>query len=186
MTTPPARVHEVAARARVFLEPRWRAWKLAHEPWLLAGHPASYLMCRFSALFLAAALGRELGGTWRPDGGDGEAAARVDPREVETARAPGGILGLDGRWHSHYWVADGDWSTIVDITADQFGHAPVIVSANGDARYRGNYLVAAIDGHMAAVERRVAAWLSDWDAAAPTPGAGAPASDHGVLAARAR
>jgi hypothetical protein len=41
-----------------------------------------------------------------------------------------GILGSDCFWYGHYWIeatAKNDTKWILDITADQFGHAPVVV-----------------------------------------------------------
>jgi len=43
------------------------------------------------------------------------------------------------RWHGHAWVVV-TGNTIVDITADQFGCAPVVITTVDDARY-----VASVD-----------------------------------------
>lgn len=52
-----------------------------------------------------------------------------------------GALGTDGHWYGHYWVeaTTADQATfVVDITADQFGHAAIYVEplTASKARYR--------------------------------------------------
>lgn len=52
----------------------------------------------------------------------------------------GGALGTDGRWHGHYWIeaATPAGQFVVDITADQFGHAALYVelSCESGGRYK--------------------------------------------------
>ena len=47
-----------------------------------------------------------------------------------------GALDTFGNWHGHYWVEvrvmDGS-AFVIDVTADQFGHAPVVVMPLGSA-----------------------------------------------------
>jgi hypothetical protein len=45
---------------------------------------------------------------------------------------PYGFLS-EGRWESHSWVECDGW--IIDVTADQFGSPPVIITATNDPRY---------------------------------------------------
>src|SRR5690606_4098612 len=129
------------AAVRTFLEPRWRSWKTERIPWVLEGvaRPLSENMCRFSALFLAHVLEREVGGTWHVDGGCSEPPDRADLLDVDPERAPGGMADIEGGWRGHYWVVDDGWSTILDITADQFGWPPVLITDAEDRRYRANY-----------------------------------------------
>jgi hypothetical protein len=62
----------------------------------------------------------------------------------------GGYFDANGNGHGHYWleVSTEHESFIVDLTADQFGDAPVIVApAEGNWRYRnGNQQL--IDAHF--------------------------------------
>ena len=47
-----------------------------------------------------------------------------------------GARGVDGLWYGHYWVdaqIEGEGDFVVDITADQFGHPPVMVIPGLDA-----------------------------------------------------
>ncbi|MDR6218150.1 hypothetical protein [Deinococcus soli (ex Cha et al. 2016)] len=50
-----------------------------------------------------------------------------------TPHAPGGFITARGA-HFHYWLELGGF--IIDLTADQFGDAPVIYTPTPDARYR--------------------------------------------------
>ena len=66
-----------------------------------------------------------------------------------------GILGVDGRWHGHYWVEFRDASRavfIADITADQFGHADVVLlplhSSTGLYRHGEQKIVEEVVGDL--------------------------------------
>jgi len=100
----------VATAARAFLLSRWRGW---HQAW---GPPApntlSQWTCVRSSLLLARAL----------------------ERQGFPATLQSGHLSTDDGWVSHAWVEAA--GLIIDITADQFGHAPVVITAAHDPAYR--------------------------------------------------
>lgn len=68
-----------------------------------------------------------------------------------------------GGWESHAWVeADG---FVIDVTADQFGHAPIVVLHSPDPAYRPardepHRLAVTPAGH-AAVEEIWPSWCAD-------------------------
>lgn len=52
-------------------------------------------------------------------------------------KGDGGILGCDGNWHGHYWVEGRTFTGktfVADITADQFGYDPVVVTPHAGTR----------------------------------------------------
>jgi hypothetical protein len=114
----------LATTARTFLMPHWHRW---HEQW---GPPppamVSQWTCVRSSLFLVRVL-------------EGHGIAAVLRSGQPRNRNTGGIDACYGRfvagcWVSHAWVEANGF--IVDVTADQFGAAPVIVTETGDAAYR--------------------------------------------------
>ncbi len=132
---------ELARKARAFLEPHWMKW---HD---LAGEPPPAILsagvCGRSSLFLQRALCSEgFDAMWRSGA-------------PSTAKPGAGFLGSDG-WIGHAWVeCDG---SILDITADQFGLAPVLITPSGDPRYQAGDDVAFAD----AVTRRKTAVAAIW------------------------
>lgn len=116
-------MHRLALSARAFLEPVWIRWHEArdqHVPLVLSTNT-----CGRSSLFLRDVLRHE-----------GYAARWVNgvPRPAEDAPCFGPYGFFAGqRWESHAWVVcEGQ---IIDITADQFGAEPVIVTSLSDSRY---------------------------------------------------
>lgn len=112
----PAHSHQrllvLAARVRAFLEPVWVEWHRARGGNLPV--PLSRFTCGRSSLFLK----------------------RVLESDAESWHArPQGHFGFHtgNEWSSHAWVECGD--LIIDITADQFGDAPIIVTEAPDPRY---------------------------------------------------
>ncbi|AWN54157.1 hypothetical protein DK412_23150 [Methylobacterium sp. 17Sr1-1] len=109
----------VATAARTFLLSHWPRW---HEKW---GPPAPFTLsqwtCVRSSLLLARALERR--------------GIRAALRSGQPHHHQGfGLLTVDG-WVSHAWVeAEG---FVVDITADQFGNPPVVVTPVDHPIYRG-------------------------------------------------
>jgi len=63
------------------------------------------------------------------------------------------------RWEGHAWVISGE--IIVDITADQFGGDPVVITSVSDARYVGSIDLADPDAIKARREAVAALW-PDW------------------------
>lgn len=171
---PPHRaiIEAAAARARAFLEPRWTEWRERNAPW--RDGPASSGMCRFSAIFLARVLADETGIRWTVRGGSPVADAGPFQLRCEGGQErDGGMLDAEGKWRGHYWVEDLAGNMIVDVTADQFGHPPHIVSAPGDGRYSGNYLARAILEHLSDASVTPKAWMRAWRAECPSPAAAA-------------
>ena len=143
------RLHETAKRLRRFMEPVWDDW-LAAEPWRRGSTPSAG-SCGRTSLFVRDVL--------RWQGHDAHWSNGI-PRLAETS--PIGDFGFfAGRWESHAWVTCQGW--IVDITADQFGAGPVIVTPATDRRYAANNLDAAdpesIMRRQATAAGLMAAWL---------------------------
>lgn len=115
-----AQVERIARTVRAFLEPRWVEW---HQR---EGDPAPRVVsqgtCGRSSLFLRDVLRAE-----------GLMAEFVAGTPGQPGAADQGFR-CGGEWCGHAWVECGDW--IVDVTADQFGDDPVIVTFIGDRRYR--------------------------------------------------
>lgn len=141
-----------ASTVRHFLEPHWLA---AHEGWGEIPDPLSRWMCRYSSIFLATLL-RELEGqeTWSIVGGR-------PPKSLNaTAAGEFGMLACDDTWNDHCWVTGR--GLIIDLTADQFGHAPVIVTASSDPRYRANLTEDDMAQAFQKLQRRSTPWIEAW------------------------
>ncbi len=119
-----ARLTEIATAARAFITPVWREWHAAwgdEQPSI-----ASQNTCGRTSLFLVTVLRHEaIDAQWKTG------VPRPAPEGPELG--PYGVL-VNGRWESHAWVEAAGW--IIDITADQFGAPPVIITPIGDNRYR--------------------------------------------------
>jgi hypothetical protein len=142
----------VALATRAFLKPAWVRWQHAH------GEPIAEVLssntCGRSSLFLRNVL--------RAEGFPAE-WANGTPRLSEDGPDIGPFGFFTGhRWESHAWVVSGD--LILDITADQFGAPPVIVTSVSDERYRtGSGDTApqsAIEARRVTVETLWPDWLS--------------------------
>lgn len=137
------RIEAIARAVRAFLEPRWADWHL-HE-----GSPSlktpSQGTCGRSSLFLRDVL--------RSHGFQAEFVAGT-PSEGDEGFRCGAV------WCGHAWVECAGW--IVDVTADQFGDDPVIVTYVGDQRYK-----AGVDGSAPEflARRQKVAWrlMVDWN-----------------------
>ncbi len=101
-----------------------------------AGVPASAGMCGRSSLTLKHVLNRDfdIGASW---------ASGTPPSGDRHGATGAGFLWLD-KWVGHAWV-ETEGGLIIDITADQFGGAPVIVTPAHDPRYRANEETATED-----------------------------------------
>ncbi len=152
----------VATAARTFLLPHWSRW---HDLW---GPPppavASQWTCVRSSLFLVMALDR-FGIEARLQSGQ--------PPEIPTGNT-GEDCGVctDGGWVGHAWVEANDF--VVDITADQFGHSPVIVISTSDATYRPArdeaYMLTPSKNSRAAIDEIWPAWCNYVDQKLPLMG----------------
>jgi hypothetical protein len=114
-------LRQLAIEVRAFLAPHWREW---HAKW---GPPnpqtPSQWTCSRSAAFLAFALEQAGSPAWVASGRPG----------IDLQAPPSGFFAGD-HWEDHAWVVCGD--RIIDITADQFGEAEVVIADLSDARYR--------------------------------------------------
>ena len=103
-------------RVRHFMPDIWRAWHVEYDRPVPV--PLSTGTCGRTSLLLQKILQA-----------DGYAARWC----IGSALQECGFFDGEG-WRSHAWVVCSD--LILDITADQFGAPPVIVSPVGDSRYR--------------------------------------------------
>lgn len=140
----------IATDARAFLEPIWEDWHRAWGGERLA--IPSENTCGRSSLFLQRALVHA-----------GFAAEWVSG--VPDADSTGPKIGFfDGRnWRSHAWVESHGF--VVDVTADQFGAAPVTVCPLDTNGYRMGTGDAALPSFVAARADAVAAIWPRWIAA---------------------
>ena len=127
-------LYAMATTARTFLAPHWTRW---HEVWGQSSPTvASQWTCVRSSLFLMKALGR----------------CGIDARleSGQPMKRASGVVSEDcglftaGGWMGHAWVEANGF--VIDITADQFGHAPVIVIPANDAIYRPAQCKAQLGG----------------------------------------
>jgi len=153
-------VRRIAAEVRSFLETKWPDVHKGNHISVPEGMPPSYEMCRLSTAFLKAVLEQDLPEVeWQCVGGSPELDEDVNPE----AGRNGGYRSRIGLWHAHYWVTDGDYSIIADVTSDQFGGDPVTVKLDdGPTEYRENYFEGAVEVHMRDAEWRAAAWMQEW------------------------
>lgn len=153
-----------ATAVRTFLLPHWHRW---HEGW---GPPAPALPSQWTCVRSSSFLARVLN-SW------GISATLQSGQPPETASGQPveacGIFTAEG-WMGHAWVeANGH---IVDITADQFGYAPVIVIPTGDAKYRpardAAHQLLPTPAGMAAIDAIWPLWCSTTDRPVPLAGCG--------------
>ncbi len=149
----------VATTARTFLIPHWSRW---HQAW---GAPpptvAAQWTCVRSSMFLMKALHR--------CGVEARLQSGQPPKQ-----APGIVnedcgLFTAGGWMGHAWVEANGF--VIDITADQFGHPPVIVAPISDptyrpARHEANRLTPTRNG-MVAIQEIWHSWCSYVDLQCP-------------------
>ena len=166
----------IAAEARAFLEPRWEAVRVANGTRLPPGKPGSHDMCLLSTAFLKRVLEREMPGFgWTAAAGTSDRGDDVNP----DYQFPGGYREGTRAWRPHFWLADGDYAYVVDLTADQFGGPSVTVAeetGKGEsARYRENLFEGFVGEDLRAVAWRASGWMSEWEAAHAPGWAEAPA-----------
>jgi len=100
--------------------------------------------------------------------------ARALERQGFPATLQSGHLLTGNGWVSHAWVEAA--GSIIDITADQFGHAPVVITGARDPAYRkgeveADQLTPTLAG-IAAVEEIWPSWCSYVDQQCPLTGSG--------------
>jgi hypothetical protein len=82
---------------------------------------------------------------------------------------PGGMADIHGCWHDHYWVESREFGLRVDVTADQFGHAPALVSASDDPLYNANWTDEAVRRHGVADTATAREWTAGFRARGTAP-----------------
>ncbi|CUH65374.1 hypothetical protein TG4357_01828 [Thalassovita gelatinovora] len=136
------RLADLVGRVRRFLEPRWSEWHL-HE-----GSPAlrtpSQGTCGRSSLFLCQVLQQH---------GIVAGFAAGDPTEGQK-----GFHTAQG-WKGHAWVEAEN--KILDVTADQFGLPPVVITGTDDPRY-GRGTDTSEPEFIARRQRMVRELMTDW------------------------
>ena len=142
-----AHLVQLAHEARVFLEPHWAAWH-SKSGSLEGRRTMSDGTCGRSSQFL-----REL---LKAEGYDAELVFG-SPVECDC-----GYLSEAG-WRGHGWVVVAEPACLIDLTADQFGAPPVIITAPDDPRYRRGHALAG-PGWIAERQRLARALMLDWAA----------------------
>jgi len=138
-------VTQLAYEVRAFLEPQWERW---HQK---SGSPEgrrtmSEGTCGRSSRFLYAVL--------KAEGFDAEMAFG-SPVECDC-----GYNSPEG-WKGHCWIEVRDPACLIDLTADQFGAAAVIVTSLDDPRYIRGQDVAG-PGWRAERQRLAKAMMKQW------------------------
>ncbi|MGF6173721.1 hypothetical protein [Ensifer sp. 4252] len=144
-------IRNLAVAARQFMEPIWLEW---HSAWNGEAPitPAQWT-CGRTSLFLVRVLKAEgLETSWA------SGTPRLSPSGPELGNF--GFLSEAG-WQSHAWAECGN--IIVDVTADQFGAPPVLITDRRDRRYgkgdRDTALPEFILAHQRAVDEIWPRWL---------------------------
>ncbi|CAM5776792.1 hypothetical protein LMIY3S_05711 [Labrys miyagiensis] len=140
----------IAGAVRRFLEPAWLEW---HRAWGEMPSVSSRWTSTRSSAFLQKVLQEDFGlaATWRsgtprllPDGPDD---------------CPYGFQTTQG-WESHAWVEAGGW--IIDVTLDQYGAEPVVVTPATDMRYSAGTGSSALPEFSAGRSQALAALWPKW------------------------
>lgn len=138
-------VERIAGQVRAFLEPHWAEWhRRAGSLPLVCDSQGT---CGRSSLFLRDVL----------------RSAGAEAEMVAGSPVDGDHGFYNGVWHGHAWVRAGGW--IVDVTADQFGCEPIIVTGIDDARYGAGRDTAEPE-FVAMRQRMVRQLQAAWDARA--------------------
>lgn len=136
-------IRNLAVAARQFMEPIWPEWH-SHRSGDAPLTPSQWT-CGRTSLFLSRALNaRGFSASWA------SGTPRLSPDGPELG--PFGFFSETG-WQSHAWVQCGD--IIIDITADQFGAPPVLITDRQDLRYRKSAHDTALPEFILARERAV-------------------------------
>jgi hypothetical protein len=162
-------VLQIVSDTRERLEPLWDEWRRER------GRPEpacpSEGMCRFAAQLLARRLTQAQIGDWIVTGGAPQSDYGLEAfRHLKAG--DGGIQDSTDAWQGHYWALRPADGLIADVTADQFGHDPVVVTDTSDSRYRPNYKKVSLLRHL----RDASVTPARWEAAIARDPAEAPAA----------
>jgi len=148
-----AEVTQLVWEIRRFLEPHWVK---AHLSWgAEIPQPPSRWMCRSTSIFLAEVFRTQLGSVWQIVGGRPEKYLDATPEGAV------GIFATNGTWNDHCWLEEN--GLVVDLTADQFGHPTVIITAADALRYRANLSEQDMAEDLLKLRSRSIAWLAAWN-----------------------
>jgi len=138
-------IQRIASAARLFIEPVWHRW---HQSGGRTVHPPSRHICGRTSLFLRDVL--------RHEGHPAEWMSGTP--YAGKSGAPDAACGFysGAQWEGHAWVVSGN--IIVDITADQFGWDPIVITSISDTRYVGSVDLADPAAIKARHETIAALW----------------------------
>jgi len=155
-------VYEAMVELRPFVEARIHEW-MEKNPYFRVrdGAPLTTGFCRGIAAGVEEVLKERFPECyWRVAGGYGVEYCDDQPANLgdfaDLGFFPGGMVDECGEWNGHFWVVGGDPDSdhclIIDLSADQFGHAMVEVIDGDDQRYRENCLLGT-SGMIRPLER---------------------------------
>jgi hypothetical protein len=156
----PASLEQVRAEAA-----RLRAFLDTLMEWLRPGEEPSFRstgLCIPTSVLTAHALTQRLGEEWQVTAGlplDHFSAQDIERYSI----ADGGLL-VCGESCDHFWAVRDSDGLIVDLSADQFGYATVVVARADDSRYLGNLPAALIETNTAQAYEWPYAWRDVWNA----------------------
>jgi len=157
-------VMEIAERVRLVLEDAWPAQETCPGE---DEAPRSAGQCGRSSCVLVRILSEELpDGEWRLAGGLEDVDDSMNAHDLVPDAGPGGMV-WNGCWQDHYWVVSEPYGLIVDVTGDQFGHAPVVVCGTRDDRYRENLLPGVAERHSLDWNLDVERWVGEFEPGRP-------------------
>lgn len=183
----PDEVMETGRRMRAFLEsfvwPEWRRRHPSEEETMPPGSgiPEAHGMCSLSSACLLPLVEAAFpDGGWKIAGGHPSVAYRRERDQFLKAfeGLDGGMWDrLNGQWDGHYWLEGrhGGERIILDVTADQYGWDPVVVTGADDPRYRANYTAATLRKDLSGCfwekwrEFAVGAWAAAAECESPAP-----------------
>ncbi|SOC27253.1 hypothetical protein [Thalassospira xiamenensis] len=158
----------LATTLRNFFEPHWEDWRLEKAAWMgnsyreklnLSEIPISHNMCRLTCASAATILAsKDIIAIVK--GGEPVLDYQLDGSAICTSS--GGMETATGEWRGHYWLEIPLLSLILDITGDQFGWEPVIVTDTSDPRYAANFTNPEISEALMYVEMTSEKWAGQW------------------------
>ncbi len=133
---------------RHFLEDMWHR---THKEWDKMPDILSTHMCRYTCLFLQHVL--------QKDKGISAQIVTGCPQEILNGTRDGqyGFQDKKGNWHDHSWLVIND--IIVDLTADQFGADPIIITSSMGSKYNPSHDQTAFAARVEKLEKRANQWI---------------------------
>lgn len=139
-------------KMRRFLEP---LWEQKHKKWgENIPKPVSRFMCRYTSIFVKQIL-QQYNQTNLVI-----SAGRPKKNYEGTSQGKYGFLSKNGCWYDHCWVETD--KLIVDLTSDQFGDSPIIITAKSDRRYKSNLSELDLQQDLMKLSSTSKKWLNQW------------------------